>query len=761
MRVARRVRIVGLVQGVGFRPFVYRIAVLHGLVGYVLNLGGSEVEVWVEGDEREIEGFLRDLYEKKPPPARIEEVYVEEVEPKGFSQFEIRRSGRRVYAFSQIPPDFGMCEHCLREVLDPSSRWYRYPFNSCAWCGPRFSMIYAVPYDRGNTAMRDFPLCSECLREYEDPGNVRRFHAQGISCPKCGPRLTLVDPEGRRLPGDPIAEAARLVDRGYGVAVKGVGGFHLAALATDDEVVRELRRRKRRPQKPFALMALDEDVVREIAAPTEAHLELMRGPERPIVLVPKRPRSPVSDLVAPGLGELGVMLAYTPLHYLLLSETRDKFLIMTSGNPPGLPIVKDNREALEKLRGIADYFLLHNREIVNRVDDSVVRLTDREPMLIRRARGYAPAWFKLPFKLRRRVMALGAMLVNTGAVGFDRYVVPTQYVGDCDRVENLEFLEQALEFLRKAYRLKPEVVVSDAHPRYPTTLLAERMAGEEGVPHVKVQHHHAHVASAMASNKLPLDSEVLGIAIDGVGYGLDGTVWGGEALYASYTRFDRVAHLEYLPLPGGDAATERPARILVGFLAERVGEEEALEEARRLGLVEKLPGGEVEARIAARQAPKAPRCSSMGRFLDAVSALLGVCWLRTYEGEPAMRLEAAARGGGLVGGLRMEYEERDGRLVVLTGEFIESLIELVGREPVRDLAYTAQYLAGKALAEAGLEASGARIVVVSGGAAVNDYIVKGIKEAAQGRAKVLMPNGVPAGDGGISLGQVLVAGLLG
>ena len=755
---AKRIRVTGIVQGVGFRPFVYRIAVSRGLKGYVLNLGGSEVEVWVEGSPEAIEGFLEDLRSKRPPPARIDELVVEDVKPNGYAKFEIRRSGSRVRVYSQVPPDFGVCSDCLREVLDPSSRWYRYPFNSCAWCGPRFSMMYSVPYDRRNTAMRRFPLCEDCLREYRDPTNTRRFHAQGISCPKCGPRLFLVDRDGREIHGDPIVEAARLIDEGYIVAVKGIGGFHIAALATDDEIVGELRRRKKRPQKPFALMALSIDIVKRIADPGEIHVKLMLGAERPIVLVPKKPGSPVSDLVAPGLSELGVMLAYTPLHYLLLRETRDKFLIMTSGNPPGLPIVKDNEEALRKLAGIADYFLLHNREIVNRVDDSVVRITDGEPALIRRSRGYAPLWFRLPFKLKNKVLALGAMLTNAGAIGFDDYAVLTQYVGDCDNVENIDFLLSALDFLKKVYRFEEDVVASDMHPTYPTTLVAEALSSRNDISHVKLQHHHAHVASAMASNRIGLEEEVLGIAIDGVGYGLDGQVWGGESLLTTYTAFQRVAHLEYIPLPGGDKATERPARIVAGLLFERMGED-GVKLSLKLGLDKRLPGGTKELWVAARTAASSPRASSAGRFLDAVSALLGICWLRTYEGEPAMKLEAASRGGALVPGLRLEYEAKGEHYVVLVGDFIMALVDRLGHEPVKDLAYTAQYLLGKALAEAGLEATGARTIVVSGGAAVNDYIVRGIRDSARGRARVLLPKGVPPGDGGVALGQVVIAGL--
>ena len=753
-RRAVLIRITGLVQGVGFRPFIHRIARRSGVRGYVKNLGGSEVEVWAEGADGAVRRFLELLEHERPPPAELDEVNVIEVEPRGYREFRILRSGRQVTRRSQIPPDIGVCEHCLREVLDPSSRWYRYAFNSCAWCGPRFSMMYSTPYDRENTAMRAFPLCDECRREYSDPDNLRRFHAQGISCPRCGPKLWLLDGRGREIAcEDPIREAARLVDEGFIVAVKGVGGFHVAALASDDDVVAELRRRKHRPQKPFAIMALDLEVVGRIARPCEKHVELLCSPQRPIVLVPKREEAPVSELVAPGLAEIGVMLPYTPLHYLLLMETRDKFLIMTSGNRRGLPICT-GVEALEELKGIADYFLLHNREIVNRVDDSVVRLTDGIPQLLRRARGYAPRWIRVPFKLEREVIALGAHLSNAGAVAFEDRVIPTQYVGDMDCLENVEFLLSALKFLEECYKLSAKAIASDAHPGYVTTRLAASKASQLGVPHIRVQHHHAHIVSAMASVGIQADEEVLGVAIDGAGYGADGKIWGGEVMVASYTGYERVGHLEYIPLPGGDRATIYPARIVAATLSLELGPEHALKICEKLGLHHSLPGGRAELALAARGAPSAPQASSVGRFLDAASAILGICRERTYEGEPAMKLEAAARGGGLVGGLKLEVE--DGRVVVR--EYLLRLAEAVDEHSVKDLAYTTQVRLGEALGLLAREALGdAHMpVVVSGGAAVNDYIIKGLKKTV---GKLLLPRGIPPGDGGIAVGQAVVAGL--
>ncbi|MCS7105388.1 MAG: carbamoyltransferase HypF [Thermofilaceae archaeon] len=751
---AAHIKAVGIVQGTGFRPFVHRIASKFGLKGYIRNLGGSEVEIWVEGDDGAVELFLEALEKEKPPPVELEELKVSRVEPRGYSHFTILESAHSLTERSQIPPDIGACPHCLRETIDPTSRWFRYPFNSCAWCGPRFSMMYCAPYDRENTSMRDFPLCDECRSEYSDPGNLRRFHAQGISCTRCGPRLRLLDNLGVEVACDnPLSEAVSLIEEGNIVAIKGIGGFHLAALASDDDVVMELRRRKQRPRKPFALMALDLEVVKAIASPSEKHLELLSSPQKPIVLVPKRVDTLVSSFVAPGLTEIGVMLPYTPLHYLLLSETKDKFLIMTSGNRKGLPICKGT-EALRELSGIADYFLVHNREIVNRVDDSVIRLTAGEPQMLRRSRGYVPRWVKLPFRIRGEVIALGAHLDNTGAIAFEDKVVPTQYLGDMDNLENIDFLLSAIDFLVRNYRLTPSVIASDKHPNYLTTEFARRLSSELGVPHVKVQHHHAHIVSCTASNGLQPEEEVVGVAMDGVGYGDDGHLWGGEVLLASYTSYERVGHLDYLPLPGGDRATLYPVRITAAALSKALDPDEAIRICLKLELHKMLPGGLRELEAVTRTFQRAPVSSSVGRFLDAVSALLGVCTERTFEGEPAIKLEAAARGGQLIEGLKLEVS--DGR--ILTIDFLVQLSEARNLYSVKDLAYTTLTRLGEALASlAREELKDVKLkVAISGGAAVNDYIVYAMMKEI---GEILLPRGIPAGDGGISLGQAVVAGL--
>ena len=764
---AVRIRVVGIVQGVGFRPFVYRLAVSRGVRGHVVNLGGAEVEIHAEAPPGVLASFLRGLVAEKPPPARLELVEVEEAEPRGYTGFTIKRSERRQSRRSMIPPDFGICRDCLREIHDPSTRFYRYPWNSCAWCGPRFSMMYSVPYDRENTAMREFPLCEDCRRDYEDPGNLRRFHAQGISCPRCGPRTHVYAMDGRRLPvEDPVSWAAERIEEGYILAVKGVGGFHLAALASSDEVVARLRERKRRPSKPFALMARDCGAAARIVELPPGACSLLESPERPILLLPRRASSPVSELVAPGLDTVGVMLPYTGFQAMLLEEVRDGFLIMTSGNRSGYPMCTSLDCVLTQLRGIADYAVAHEREIVHRVDDSVVRLTDGEPVFLRRARGYAPMWLHVPARLPDAV-AVGAELQNAGALGFEDKLVPTQYIGDMDEPGQVESLERELRWFISVYSLRPRLVALDMHPLYHSRGLAARLAEEYGAEPVEVQHHHAHAASAMAEHGVPLGERRVAVTIDGTGYGPDATVWGGEVLVASYRDYSRAASLYPFPLPGGDRAAEYPARALIGLLvAAGWGLDEALGLLRRRGLLESrfLPYGEREARVAYWQAAsgRAPVTTSAGRTVDALAALLVVAWRRGDEGEPAMRLEAAADGGRDLG-YTPRIARRDGRIVVdtvgLLGWVLEKLEEGVA---VADLAATVLAALGRGLGAAAAEAlRGTRLepqVFASGGASVNTYIVRGMRAVLRGEeAELLLQRRLPPGDGGVAAGQVMVA----
>ena len=771
-RVALHVTVEGIVQGVGFRPFIHRLALSTGVAGYVRNAGGSEVEVYLEGSVGSVSRFLKGLIEERPPPAIIESIEITPVKPRGLRGFRILRSGDAVIKRSMMPPDLAICPHCLAEVLDPNNRRFRYAFNSCAWCGPRFSMMYKAPYDRENTSMRDFPLCSECLREYRDVSNVRRYHAQGISCPKCGPRLWLEDRNGQLISADdPISEAAKLIDEGNIVAIKGLGGYHIAALASDDDVVLELRRRKKRPTKPFAIMGLNLSVLSKLVKLREEAEALLTSPQSPILLLPKAEGTPVSKYVSPGLDVEGVFLPYTALHYLLLQETRDKFLIMTSGNPHGKPMCTDEECARKVLSGFVDYFLHHDRVIVNRVDDSVLRFTDGAPVMLRRSRGYAPTWVKLGARLPKDVVAFGADLQGAGAVGFEDKVVLTQYVGDLEDLDTAQDLVKFLNYLIRNYRIEPKdaVVAVDKHPSYTSRSLGLTLAKEWGTQHViEVQHHYAHALATMADHGL-LGKGVVAVIADGVGFGDDGAVWGGEVfIIHEDLSYERVAHLEYIPLVGGNATVKYPARYLFTALAYRYGEDEALKVLRNSGALRGLRLGEVEARMLASaiESGNLVWSSSTGRFLDAASALLGVCLRRTYEGEPAIRLESFTRGAVSDPRILNSFtvEGSGTKKVINVADALMRTYELVyvGKEvKPRDAARSIQEGLGMALGRVAaeiLKERGLDTIVLGGGVMVNDFIVRGLRKAVRSvapTAKALLPTKVPAGDGGIALGQAV------
>ena len=766
---ALRIYVTGMVQGVGFRPFVRRIAKITDVRGYVRNLGGGEVEILVESDEDDrVNEFLRLLRERHPPPAKLEIVRVEEVEPSSLQDFIILESGSERVIASEIPQDLAICEHCLGEIMNPASRWYRYPFNSCAWCGPRYSMIYKPPYDRENTAMRDFPLCDECLSEYNDLWNERRYHAQGISCPKCGPRVSLLDRSLERVEtDDPVKEAAKLIDEGMIVAVKGIGGYHIACLASDDEIVSELRMRKRRPRKPFAIMALDLEIAKKLVEIPEDLIDLFTGFIKPIIILPRREGCPVSDYVAPSLRSLGIMLAYTPLHYLLLMETRDKFLVMTSGNVHGDPMISDDSR-LKELTSIVDYVLTHNRRIVHRVDDSVVRLTHGGPVILRYGRGYAPRIMRLRHSLKRPVIAFGGDLETNGAVGFDDKIILAPYSGDMDNPRVLEEHVSNLEFLMRCYGLmeRRPVVAADLHPAYHSRRAAEKYASSKGLELKFVQHHIAHFASVMAEAGHDPEEPAVGIMIDGAGYGLDGAIWGGEILTWADGIFERAGFLDYSLMPGGDLAAYRPVRMLASILSKFMDLEEVGSFIRRRGLLRGLKHGsrELEVVLAQIRRGRGPMTSSTGRFLDSVSALLTLCLERTYEGEPAIMLEEASYGGKLITMDPLDdfVSKKSNALTIMTGKIMKAIVESLDNNSRHDIAYTAQYILGSCLGAAAAEKAcelGAKMIYVSGGAAVNHVILSAIERASGLRIHVNRM--IPPGDGGTAVGQVYFAGYLG
>ncbi|KYH38931.1 MAG: (NiFe) hydrogenase maturation protein HypF [Candidatus Hecatellales archaeon B24] len=754
------VRVLGIVQGVGFRPFIYRLATELKLKGYVRNRGDAGVEIVVEGDEVSVRSFIRRIEADKPPAAQISRLDAKLMEDKGgFKEFKILKSTEeRGDTGSIIPPDMSICEHCLKEFFNPSNRRHRYYFITCTDCGPRYTIIERLPYDRPNTTMKDFPLCPQCLKEYTSPED-RRFHAQTVACPACGPKAFLADRKGVEIScGDPFLEAGKLLAEGFILAIKGIGGFHVATSTINPEPVRKLRKAKYREQKPFAIMARSLNAVQTFAQVSSLEEKLLTSPERPIVLLKKSGEYYLAEEISPGLHNVGVMLPYTGLHYLLFEGAKEEpALVMTSGNLPAEPIISDNQEAVEKLAGFVDYFLFHERRIAQPCDDSVVKSVDGKPVFIRRSRGYAPAPIKISGKLKQVAVAYGAEENVTACIAFNGKAFLSQYVGEVEKVEGVAYLERTVKRLLALTCVKPEVLACDLHPRFNSTLLARKQAEEFGCRLVQVQHHYAHALSLMAEHGL---EEMVAVVCDGFGYGADGKAWGGEVLHCGLTGWKRLAHLEEQPMIGGDLAALYPLRMAYGMLA-RAGFEEAEEWLK--SKAEMLPHGEQEAEVIVkmfRQGRFTPTTST-GRVLDAAAAILNVCYRRTYEGEPAMKLEAAASRGRKTVNLKPEISGE----VLKTSNLACALIENSGRYRVEDLAYTVEEYLAEGLAElacAWAERLGVKAVGFTGGVAFNHHITSAFRRLVEGRGLKLYVNlKVPPGDGGLSLGQAFKAGLEG
>jgi len=762
------ISISGLVQGIGFRPFVYRLAVKRGLKGYVKNLGDAGVVIDVSGEEDAVRALLRDLREEKPPIAIYTKIDVRWLDfSEQYSEFSIDTSDveRRGVKHSIIPPDISICPDCLRELFDPGDRHHLYPFTCCALCGPRFTTITGLPYDRERTTMADFPLCEECSREFHDPLD-RRFNAQTICCPQCGPRMTLYHPEGSAVDGEnPIREAASLLDEGFIVAVKGVGGIHLAVKTTGDDPLLRLRERRRKPGKPFAIMSPGLEEVERYATVSELERGLLTSYERPIVALRKREPFPLSAQISPGLHTVGVMLPYSGIHHLLFRHSREPALVMTSANIPGEPMAVSNRDAFQRLRGVADYLLLHNRAIYARCDDSVIKVIDGHPTFLRRSRGYVPMPVNLPFSSGVRVVAVGPELASTASLLKGDKCYLTQHLGDIESPESLAFLEDALRHLMRLLGVgRPDAVACDLHPGFLSRTVASELVEESGAHLVEVQHHHAHLASLMAECGVEPGEEVTAIVCDGYGYGSDGAPWGGEVLVGGYGGFQRVGHLEPQPMPGGDLCAIRYGRMLQGILYGEVPTEE-LREFLSENCSAGFPLGEREIEVVFNQLEKGintPLTTSAGRLLDAVSCLLGISHARTYEGEGALKLEAAAAGGSLTpADLPVDVEERGGTLVLKTSQMVRRLLELRGGYRREDLAYAFQGALAGGLAEMGVrtaEDRGLSAVGFTGGVAYNDVMTGIIRRRVEERGlRFLHHRRVPCGDGGLSLGQAAVA----
>jgi hydrogenase maturation protein HypF len=750
-----RLNVRGSVQGVGFRPFVYGLASDLGLAGFVRNEPRG-VEIELEGADTAIDLFLSALTTSPPPLARIQAIRTEELIPRGEVSFVIRKSAQTGERTVFVAPDQATCEACLRELRDPNDRRYRYPFINCAHCGPRYTIIQDLPYDRGATTMAAFAMCPACRAEYENPAN-RRFHAEPTCCPVCGPQVELLDASGQRVCAREQALEAALAQLQAGkiLAVKGLGGFHLACDAANAEAVRELRRRKQRDLKPFAVMPRDIHAAERFCKIDAEGRAALLAQERPIILLPKQSEHVLAEEVAPRSATFGVLLPYTPLHHLLL-DGPFAALIMTSGNLSDEPIAFTNEDALARLAGLADGYLLHNRNIHIRTDDSVARVIVHKPRFLRRSRGYAPFPVALPADTAgNEILAVGAEMNNTIAVTRNGQAFLSHHIGDLDNLAAYESFLQAVGHFKNLLAVEPCVVACDLHPNYAST----RFARQCGLPIMPVQHHHAHVASVLAEHGRT--GKVIGVSFDGMGWGEDATAWGGEFMICDLGGFERVGRLEPVPQPGGDAAAKRPMRMGYVYLRRAMPEDA---DARARELMPAFEDAEMRLvnQIIARRV-NCPMTSSMGRLFDAASALLGVCCENTFHSQAPMELEARAseapneeRFYGAV------HEGSSDAGVFCAAEIIRGLVEDVRRgTPVPVCAarfHNAIAQFTLTLCEKIRNRSGLSTVALSGGVFANAFLTERLDALLKRNGfEVLLNALVPAGDGGISLGQAAVA----
>jgi hydrogenase maturation protein HypF len=749
----KAIEIAGIVQGVGFRPFIYRLATENNLTGFITNTEAG-VSIEVEGAAEAVATFLARLPKEVPPLARMTSMVVADRPSNHDVDFRIlpSRAGeeRRVL----IAPDVSICDDCLRELLNPADRRFRYPFINCTNCGPRYTIVRDIPYDRAKTSMAVFPMCPDCQREYDDPRD-RRFHAQPNACWNCGPHVELWDSAGQRMEvADPILKAIELLAAGEIVAVKGLGGFHLAVDAMNEASVARLRERKRRVEKPFAIMAAALADVEEFCLLDDASRRLLQSPPHPIVLLKKKQPERLASSVAPFNRDLGVFLPYTPLHHLLFADKRFSALVMTSGNISEEPIAIDNAEAVERLRGLADYFLVHNREILLRADDSVVRVAGGRARQVRRSRGYVPAPVFLKEKMPP-VLAVGGELKNTICLTRGREAFLSQHIGDLENLESYKFFESTVAGLKRILEVAPQTLAYDLHPDYFSTRWA---LAQEGMELVGVQHHHAHIASCMAESQL--DGRVIGLALDGTGYGSDGKIWGGEVLVCHYRGFERLAHLDYIPMPGGSAAIVEPRRMALSYLFHYFGRDfwefdipftRSLERRRTETLLRLTERG-----------INSPLTSSAGRLFDAVAAVVGVREQVNYEAQAAIELEAAIEETEKTSGYPFAVrEERGGWIIDSRHMWLALAQDIREGVPIGVISYrfhmgfvdvlarTVELVRGR---------TGLDRVCLSGGSFQNCFLSVHLQKCLEAEGfQVFTHAEVPCGDGGISLGQAVVA----
>ncbi|UCD83497.1 MAG: carbamoyltransferase HypF [Deltaproteobacteria bacterium] len=773
-------KVTGIVQGVGFRPFIYNLARRYGLKGWVIN-SSEGVNIEVEGEEVGLRKFITDIQEKPPSLAAVEEINIRDnLVPKGYINFEIRESLVQPGKFVPVSPDISICEDCLCELFDPSDRRYFYPFINCTNCGPRFTIVKGIPYDRDKTTMEKFVMCPSCQKEYENPLN-RRFHAQPNACPECGPEVKLIKNSEFRFLNETLAaqfieptkgneailKTIELLEQGKIIAIKGLGGFHLVCDAFTGQTVYNLRAKKYREDKPFAIMARDIKTIKQFCEISVEEEKLLSSLKRPIVILRKKPETnpKIAEEVAPNNKYLGFMLPYTPLHYLLFSGSLSA-LIMTSGNISDEPIAYRNEEAINRLKKIADYFLIHNRDIYIRCDDSVARIFNDREMVIRRSRGYVsqPIRIENPkLRINNAILSCGAHLNNTFCLAKDNNIFLSHHIGDLENVETMTVFERGIEHFKNLFDIQPKIVAHDLHPDYLSTIYARNLLTlSPNIRTVAVQHHHAHIGSCLADNQK--DSKVIGVAFDGTGYGDDGNIWGGEFLIADFNDYKRIAHLKYVPLPGGEKAIKEPWRTAASFLYQTYGKEFLNLNIDFLHRLDKQKWVVLQKMI--DQRINSPLTSSMGRLFDAVSSLIGIRDVINYEGQAAFELEQIAEQLP-ISESRIEYYEyliigNTGSLIIdplpIFEEIIEDLKEKVSKSVISVKFHNT---VAKMIVETCSIISkdpGLNEVALSGGVFQNIFLLKSVCYRLKKEGFIVYTHSkVPPNDGGICLGQAVIA----
>ncbi len=787
------IKITGIVQGVGFRPFLYNLARSLNLNGYILNRGNAGVRLVLQGTFENIERFLEDIRTKKPEISFIESIDIININldiHEEFKGLEIKKSEQGRGISQSLPPDIAICNDCLKDMRNSQNKkYFQYPFIACAVCGPRFTSVTELPYDRERSTMLSFPFCQNadpesCVKEYSDFNN-RRFHAQTFACSICGPHYTLYNKKKEIIDdtsiGSILQKTAKKINDGYIVAVKGIGGTHLVSLAEDD-IINKIRKRKgKRKNKPFALMVPNLKLIEGVLKISSLEREILNSFRRPIVLLERKKHSNgliISDLVAPGLNNVGLMLPYSGIHYLLFDYIGEKPLIYTSGNKSYIPMVIDNDDIFTQLEDLADLFLLHNRQIYQRADDSVLRIHDNKVKLIRRSRGFVPEYLSLPFKVDiPGGIATGPELATTGALLRFNRIFPTQHIGHVTHLETYDFLKNSIIHMKDLLQVKDSeirFIACDLHPEFITTKLGKELSDQFNIPLYPIQHHFAHVLGLIAENNVECEEEVIGISTDGVGYGDDGNVWGGEVILCSYNGYKRLGHLEYQPMIGGDRCTKYPARMLASILLKELDIEKATKTFSNLNIEKDLEYKETELKTLISQYKEAngrfpskniPLTSSTGRIFDVVSYILGTCNMKTYRGEPAMRLEGlASRGNPNNVELEIEINKREEISIINSSKLIFDIIDLFKNKKNRpeDIAARFQIELARSFADIAkkiAETQGIYKIGLTGGVAYNFSFAKTIKEEVKLEGFTFLEHNLIApGDAGISTGQ-LIGGL--